>query len=98
MLCRQRDVLQIDGDGRFSLLLPINDLDRNDPSAVAETMKEFGGARVCESDTLQESSQKRRRGNRDLQEAVYQDVDVCGAQTSGLARVGTRPRPHTRTR
>ena len=46
-------------------------------------MKEFGGARVCEGDKLQEPSQKRRRSNRDLQ-AVYQDVDVSGAQTSGL--------------
>ena len=71
-----------------SLPLSIKGLDSIDRSAVAQsppgTMKELGGARVCEGDKLQETSQKRRRGNRDMQEAVYQDVDVCGAETSGL--------------
>ena len=71
-----------------SLPLTIEYLDINDCTAVAEsppgTMKVFGGARVCEGDELQEPSQKRRRGNSDLQMAVYQDVALCGAKTSGF--------------
>ena len=78
-----------------SLLLPIEDLDINDRTTVAEspprTMKVLGGARVCEGDELQEPAQKRRRGNSDLSE-----VGLAGAGRA--ARVGSRPQPQTRTR
>ena len=73
----------------------IKDLDRIDRSAVAEsppsTMKEFGGARVSEGDMLQERSQKRRRGNRDLQDEVQVAAEGERTSVERTRPAGTRP-------